>query len=195
MEVRIVDAADGEGIAAMYAPFVTESAVSFETIAPSGEEIGRRIQDTIDQYPWLVADDAGTLAGYTYARRWRTRHAYDWCAEVTIIVGDAYRRRKVGTALYTALLGILGGQGYTRACGVVTRPNPGSSRLHEAMGFRLAGVFDAAGFKFGQWHDLEFWWATLASTEREDAPPARFADFRNTEACLRELRHATALFD
>jgi phosphinothricin acetyltransferase len=193
MEIRIVRSVDAYQIAELYAPLVTEGAVSFEEVAPDAAEIMWRIEEKTAQYPWLVADHAGQVAGYTYATGWRTRAAYDWSCETTIVVDPAFHRRGVGRALLTGICAVLAAQGYTRACAVVTIPNEASSGLHAAVGFELAGVFDASGYKQGRWHDLEFWWRRLRDLPTEPTSPIPFAAFRETEEVARLLAEASEL--
>jgi len=71
--------------------------------------------------------------------------------------------------------------GYRNAFAGIAQPNPASVALHEALGFRPAGLFRAAGFKFGRWHDVGWWQLELQALGRPDA-----AD-RVAEECVRLL--------
>ena len=55
--MRAATTVDAESVAAIYAPLVTATAISFEETAPGPEEIGRRMLAS-PRLPWLVADDA-----------------------------------------------------------------------------------------------------------------------------------------
>src|ERR1041385_2575387 len=109
--IRLATFADGGAIARIYAPFVTHSPTSFETEAPDASEIARRITDTLVSHPWLVYEEAATLAGYAYATKHRVRAAYQWSVEVSAYVDEGFRRRGIAQALYTALFRILALQG------------------------------------------------------------------------------------
>src|SRR5262249_41596064 len=133
--IRLATSDDAAQVAAIYAPFCTDTAISFETVAPSAEEMAQRIRNIIERFPWLVLDDDGRIAGYVYASPHRERAAYRWSVDVTAYVAGEFRRSGVGRALYTALFQILAAQGYIKAYAGVTLPNPGSVGLHEAVGF------------------------------------------------------------
>jgi phosphinothricin acetyltransferase len=170
--IRLATAEDAQAIAAIYAPFCESSIVSFEEAAPSAEEMAGRIAKITAQYPWLVLDD-GAVAGYAYASPHRERAAYRWAVDVTVYVHAEYRRRGVGSAVYTALFAVLARQGYHRAFGGVALPNPGSEGLHEALGFAEVGVYRQVGWKFGAWRDVRWYQRPLRDGAPGPAAPVR----------------------
>src|SRR5262245_60827893 len=101
--IRLAEAGDAEQVQAIYAPFCTDSAVSFGEVAPSVEEVSQRIARTLERWPWLVCAEGERVLGYAYASRHRERAAYRWSVEVSAYVADGQRGRGVGKALYTAL--------------------------------------------------------------------------------------------
>jgi phosphinothricin acetyltransferase len=161
---------DAAQVAAIYAPVVRETAISFEVEPPDEAEMRQRIASTLKQFPWLVCESAGEVWGYVYASPHRTRAAYQWSVDVTAYIHPAHRRRGVGRALYTALLGVLPLQGYYNAYAGITLPNPGSVGLHEAMGFEPVGIYRKVGYKLGRWHDVGWW--SLALCDHDLAPAA-----------------------
>jgi len=170
--IRLAQHQDAEDIAAIYAPFCDASSVSFETAAPSAEEFGKRVQNVTEQWPWLVLLDEGRVAGYAYASRHSERAAYGWAVNTAIYVGDRYRRRGVGRALYTSLFAMLRQQGYFKACAGITLPNAASIALHEAFGFTRVGIYRGIGFKFGNWHDVA-WYEAEVQPEVSNPPAPR----------------------
>lgn len=162
--------ADAAAVAAVYAPYVRETAISFEEEAPDATEMARRIRRTTASLPWLVAEDEGAVVGYAYAAAHRERAAYRWAADVSVYVASTAQRRGVGRALYTALLRDLRGRGTRTVWAGTTLPNAPSVALHEAMGFRPVGVYRAVGWKHGAWHDVGWWGLDLADG-RDDPPP------------------------
>jgi L-amino acid N-acyltransferase YncA len=141
----------------IYAPIVQRTAISFELAPPSEEDFQERIRNTVFTHAWIVCEEAGTIAGYAYANRFRPREAYLWTTEVTVYVDSARQRRGLGRALYLSLFQVLRLQGYCTAIAVIALPNPPSVKLHEALGFKLIGVIGSAGYKFGKWHDTGWW--------------------------------------
>jgi len=172
-KVRPVEPGDAPAIACLYAPIVETTTISFEEIAPDAAEIARRIEAVTRTHPWLVADDAGSLAGYAYATKHRERAAYRWAVDTSVYVDERYRRRGIGRLLYAELFATLRRLGYLRAFAGVALPNAGSEALHEAVGFREVGTYRAVGFKFGRWHDVRWYGLTLG----ESATPAEPVPF------------------
>jgi phosphinothricin acetyltransferase len=169
--IRIASEDDAGDIAAIYAPFCRETPVSFETEAPTVDEMRRRIAKTAKALPWLVCDEDGRVIGYAYAGQHRERAAYRWSVDVSVYVAEGHRRRGLGRALYTSLLAILRLQGFHNALAGATLPNPGSVALHEGMGFEPVGTYRSIGFKCGAWHDVKWWQFRLQGPEPSPAEP------------------------
>jgi phosphinothricin acetyltransferase len=183
VEIRAARPGDAVALAEIYAPVVTESAISFEEVPPSADEMALRVARVLETHPWLVADDGGEVVGYAYATRHRERAAYRWAVDVSAYVAAGRRGRGIGRTLYTALFEELRGLGYLRAYAGVVLPNPASEALHESVGFREIGVYREVGFKFGRWHDVRWYGLTLgrreAAAEREaPAEPIPFSAAR-----------------
>src|SRR5215469_1166537 len=157
MSVRVASPSDGDAVAAIYAPYVLETAISFEEQPPSGAEMAARISETLRSHPFLVFEEAGRVLGYAYGGAHNERAAYRWSANVSVyIAGDAHRRG-IGRTLYRDLLAILARQGFHALFAGITLPNEQSVGLHEAMGFAHLGTYREVGFKFGRWRDVGWW--------------------------------------
>jgi phosphinothricin acetyltransferase len=168
--IRLATENDAEEVREIYAPFCLASPVSFETEAPTAEEMRGRIDKTLKSLPWIVYEaDDGQVLGYAYASRHRERAAYRWSVDVSAYVKDGFRRGGIGRALYTSLVALLRLQGFYNAVAGITLPNPGSVGLHESMGFEPVGVYRQIGFKRGQWHDVA--WYHLRLREHGAEPP------------------------
>jgi L-amino acid N-acyltransferase YncA len=181
MLVRHADPAlDARACAAIYAPFVRNTWVSFEERPPSEVEIARRIGTVSEGFPWLVAEVAGEVVGYAYACAHRDRAAYRWAADVAVYVGEGRRRSGVGRALYGELMPLLSRQGLRIACAGITLPNDASVALHERFGFEPVGVFRHIGWKTGAWRDVGWWQVELLpptdGQPTEPGPPVRLED-------------------
>lgn len=166
--VRLATPGDGAACAAVYAPYVEDSSVSFELQPPTSDEMAARIARTLERSPWMVAEVDGVVRGYAYGGRHRERPAYDWTIETTVYVDRGFAGRGLGRALMAAVLDIARRQGFHLAVAGVTQPNPASTGLHLALGFRRIGEFDAIGWKQGRWHGVEWFGLELAPRE---APP------------------------
>ena len=158
MTLRLATPDDAEAVAAIYAPVVRDTTVSFELEPPSAAEMRARIAATPATLPWLVSlDAAGAVDGYAYAGRHRERAAYQWSVDVTVYVRADARGQGVGRRLYAALFAELVGRGYVQAFAGIALPNAASVGLHEAMGFEAIGVYRSVGFKHGAWRDVGWW--------------------------------------
>lgn len=189
LRIRAAREDDAAAVAAIYAPYVQDTAVSFEVQPPAPDTMAQRIADTLRTHPWLVAqDEAGEVVGYAYAGKHRERPAYRWSVDTTVYIGQVQRGGGTGRALYRALLEVLRQQGFRSAFAEIVLPNPGSVRLHEVMGFEPIGTHRDVGFKLGQWQDIGYWRLGLASGVAPASDPIPFATFRETSA------FATALY-
>jgi phosphinothricin acetyltransferase len=163
--VREATAGDAARMAEIYRPYVEETAISFEEVAPSPREMAARLKDRA--YPWLVAERDGVVLGYAYASPHRTRAAYRFSVEISAYVDPAHHRSGVGRGLYRRLISLLKDAGVFNAYAGIAHPdnNPGSVGLHEAFGFRKVGVYERVGFKSGRWHDVGWWGLRLQEGE------------------------------
>jgi phosphinothricin acetyltransferase len=169
--IRLATPADATAIQAIYAPVVRETAISFEWEPPTVEQMAERIEATLTRFPYLVLERAGEVCGYAYASAFRARAAYDWSVETTIYLAADARGHGVGRALYESLVATVRLLGYRQAYAGITLPNPASIALHERVGFTPAGVYERAGYKFGQWHSVGWWQLMLPLPEGDPAPP------------------------
>jgi phosphinothricin acetyltransferase len=164
---------DAEAIAAIYAPVVTGSTISFELVPPSTDDMRARIASILQILPWLVSlDRDGRVDGYVYAGRHRERAAYQWSVDVTAYVREDARGAGVGRRLYGVLFDELRRLGYCQAFAGIALPNAASVGLHEAMGFLKIGVYRNVGFKFDRWHDVGWWQKELQRPAHPEAPAA-----------------------
>lgn len=157
IEIRPATIADAEAIQHIYAPIVAETAISFEEVPPSVEEMAGRIASILQTHPYLVAVSSGKIRGYVYAGRHDERAAYRHSVDTTVYVAPEAQRSGVGRALYAALLAELRRRRFHAAFAGIALPNPGSVALHESIGFAPLGVYREVGFKFGRWHDVGWW--------------------------------------
>lgn len=185
--IRVATVDDAAAIAEIYAPYVRDTAISFELVPPDAREMAARIAKTVPAYPWLVCEFEGRVIGYAYGSRFAERAAYGWSVTVGIYVARGTHRRGVGRALYAVLLAVLRLQGYHAIFGGITLPNPSSVGLHEASGFSPVGIYREAGFKLGRWHDVGWWGLRFAAPDGEPAAPRPF-----TPALLDEAKRIVA---
>lgn len=170
LQVRLAAPEDAADILAVYAPYITDTAITFETEPPSPADFAKRVAAVTAEYPYLVVERAGRIVAYAYAHRAQQRAAYGWNAELSVYARADCARRGLGRALYGALLELLRLQHVRNVYGVVALPNPGSEGLHRHFGFTLLGVHPHAGYKLGAWHDVGWFGLDLGCAQ----PPAPF---------------------
>ena len=150
---------------------MTDTIISFELEPPDAGEMRRRIEGTLERFPWLVCEREKRVSGYAYASAHGSRAAYRWSVDVSAYVREGERRSGVGRALYTSLFSLLSLQGFYNAYAGITLPNPASVGLHEALGFRPVGVYRGVDYKLGAWHDVGWWHLALRELRAEPDPP------------------------
>lgn len=159
--IRIARPEDAEALLEIYAPYVRETAITFEYEVPSVEEFRKRIESILKRHPYLLAEQDGKITGYAYAGVFNERPAADWAVETAIYVEKGCRRTGVGRVLYGALEKALARQNILNVNACIAWPEKedeyltyDSIRFHEHMGYRMAGRFHQCGYKFGRWYDL-----------------------------------------
>ena len=155
---------------AIYAPYVRDTAITFEYEVPTAAEFGARLHHVLPEYPWLVCRAPGQVLGYAYAHRHMERAAYQWNAELSVYLAKSAVGCGLGGGLYSRLMTLLKAQGVLSVFGCVTSPNPPSDRLHKRMGFKLVGTYLQAGFKNGAWHDVT-WYQKMLGDHLDDPKP------------------------
>ncbi len=171
IEIRGATAHDAVRIASIYAPYVEHTAISFEETPPTADEMAERIIKSSATHPWLVAVLDGVVRGYAYAGFHRPRPAYRWSAEVTVYVEEGFQGLGIGKALYRELFLELSQRGFVTLFAGIALPNPGSERLHEALGFERIGVFPGIGYKLGKWHDVAWYFYHLCDPTEPPTDP------------------------
>ena len=63
IKIRPATEADAAEILNIYAPYITDTAITFEYDVPTLEEFIERIRHTLEKYPYIVALNNGTIVG------------------------------------------------------------------------------------------------------------------------------------
>ena len=168
--IRAARPDDPAVIAAVYAPYVEDTAISFEATSPDAAEMRRRILAQ-PRLPWLVATRGDDVVGYAYASQHRTRAAYRWSVDCSVYLAEQEHGHGTGRALYELLFGQLRDLGFASVYAGIALPNDASVGLHEAMGFQPVGVYRQVGFKLGRWYDVGWWQFALADAPESPAEP------------------------
>ena len=174
MEIRVAAPEDASELVKVYAPYVTDTAVTFEYEIPGIEEMKRRVRETLKRYPYLVVEEAGNILGYAYASPFKARAAYMWSVETSVYLRHDMRSRGIGSVLYGELERQLRRQNVCNLCACITYPNPESIGFHKKLGYKTVAHFSSAGFKSGAWHDIVWMEKELCP---HSIPPLPFLPF------------------
>jgi L-amino acid N-acyltransferase YncA len=177
--VRSATIADAAGVLKIYTPYIENTSFTFETEVPTLAAFENRIMQYLQNYPWLVCEVDGMIAGYAYAARHRERTAYQWSVESSVYVHDDHQRAGVASALYKALFDMLRLQGFRNVYAVINLPNDRSVAFHERLGFRYFATYEQVGYKLGKWKNVGWWRLILNDFGDEPAPPVPFSQLED----------------
>lgn len=183
--IRPATEADAEELLKIYAPYVTDTAITFEYEVPALEEFTGRIRHTLQKYPYLVAVERDEIIGYAYAGVFYGRVAYDWSVETSIYIKRGRTHGGVGKLLYQALEDALKAQNIINLYACIAYPEvedeyltKNSVSFHEHLGYRMIGTFQKCGYKFGRWYHMV--WMEKMIGEHLDKPEKvkRFSEIK-----------------
>jgi L-amino acid N-acyltransferase YncA len=154
-EIRPAGAGDVAAITRIYAEAVAYGTATFEIEPPPEAEMARRQEALLaNNYPYVVAEQDGVVAGYAYAGPYHARPAYRWSVEDSVYVAPEFQRQGFGRLLLARLLADAEARGFRQMIAVIgDSANAGSIALHAAAGFRRIGTVQSVGFKHGRWLD------------------------------------------
>ena len=174
--IRLAQPKDTEGILAIYTHYITNTSFTFEAEVPSVTAFAERITSYLVNWPWLVFEMDGKIAGYAYGSRYRERVGYQWCVECSVYIHDDFQRQGIAKKLYTALFEVLKKQGYRNVYAVINLPNERSVQLHETCGFKWFATYENVGYKLGKWKNVGWWQLIINDYSNEPAPPLSFSE-------------------
>ena len=177
VSIRIASPDDAEKLLAIYAPYVEKTAITFEYDVPTVHEFRKRMEHTLERYPYLVAVVGDEIAGYAYTGSFVGRAAYDHSAETSIYVDENCRHGGIGKRLYEAIEEISAAQNIVNLYACIGYPEVEDEHLtmnsvgfHEHLGYKLVGRFEKCGRKFDTWYDM-VWMEKIIGEHDEDIKP------------------------
>lgn len=169
--IRLVQPSDAAGILAIYEPYIRDTSLTFETEVPAITSFSERINQYMENWPWLVWEDQGLITGYAYASKYRDRAGYQWSIECSVYISNDRFRSGIASQLYRTLFAILKEQGYRNVYAVINLPNDPSIHFHEKLGFRHFATYENVGYKLGRWKNVGWWQLQLNPYDHEPATP------------------------
>ena len=151
---------DAEALLSIYAPYVEQTAITFEYEVPSVEEFRERIIHTLKLYPYPL----------------HPRAAYTWSVETSIYVKKSKKKSGIGKALYSALEKVLAAQNITNVNACIASPetddeylNHNSIQFHQHLGYSMIGEFHKCAYKFGRWYNM-VWMEKMIGSHHQEQP-------------------------
>ena len=183
MKIEPVKIEDAEELLSIYAPYVRDTAISFEYDVPPLSEFRDRIRNISSDLPYIKAVESGEILGYAYASKFKNRKAYDWSVEVTVYVRKDSRKSGVGKMLYNALEDSLKRIGVLNMNACIALPKEEDEHLsnasycfHKKMGFKLVGTFHDSGYKFDTWYDM-IWMEKIIGEHQKNQGNVRYGEW------------------
>lgn len=175
-QIRIATPYDAKEILDIYAPYILDTAITFEYEVPALEEFRERIEHTLVKYPYLVAEKNGQIVGYAYAGPLHERVAYDWAVETSIYVKMDARGHGIGKKLYAALEEALRRQHIVCVNACIAYPDQendaylttDSIEFHTHLEYNMVGEFHQCAYKFDRWYNMV--WMEKSLCERPEKP-------------------------
>lgn len=179
--IRTANLDDAAALLAIYAPYVEQTAITFEYEVPSLEEFRGRIAQTLRRYPYLVAEENGEILGYAYTGPFGERAAYSWAVETSIYLRQDVRGKGLGKRLYQVLEDVSRAQHVQSLYACIAYPDADDAHLssnsvafHTHLGYATVGRFPHCGYKFGAWYIMAWMEKMLGD---HAVPPAAFVPF------------------
>ena len=183
IHIRVASENDAEALLAIYAPYVVKTAITFEYDVPTLAEFRGRIHNTLQKYPYLVAEQDGKILGYAYVGPFHARAAYDWAVETSIYVDENLKHSGVGGKLNRALEAVCGAMGILNMEACIGVPQVEDEHLtrnsveyHTHIGYRLVGEFYKCGYKFGRWYNMVWMEKMIGEHKDEMSAPVWFPE-------------------
>lgn len=152
---------DAERILEIYDYYVRNTAITFEYDTPSLAEFKKRMEKTMQRYPYLVILRDDRIEGFAYAASFIDRAAYNWSCEVTVYLDHNSVKCGMGRLIYEALEKCLRDIGIVNLYACIGYPEKedeyltkNSAKFHEHLGFVKVGEFHKCGYKFNRWYDM-----------------------------------------
>ena len=176
INIRIATPSDAKEILSIYAPYILQTAITFEYDVPTLPEFTRRIERTLMKYPYLVAEKDGQIVGYAYAGPLHERAAYDWAVETSIYVKMDVKGQGIGKKLYAALEAVLRKQHIVCVNACIAYPDgendayltKDSVEFHAHLGYKMVGEFHQCAYKYERWYNMV--WMEKSLCERPEKP-------------------------
>lgn len=178
LRIRAAVADDLPAITRIGGHYVVHSVANFDVEPPPQAAWAHKLAEIVEAgLPFLVAEAAGAVVGYSYASPWRVRPGYRNTVEDSVYVAPEALGQGIGRQLLGALIEACASIGKRQMVAViVVEGGEASVALHRAFGFREVGVLEAVGFKFERWLDTILMQRALGDGAATPAGPGEVSE-------------------
>ena len=163
----MIRAATPGDCAAIWNPIIRDTLVTFTTAEKTAAELEAVLSaKAAEELPFLVAEMAGSIAGFATYGQFGAGPGYARTMEQTIILAPAAQGHGLGRGLIAGLVDHGRARVVHSLWAGVSAENPVGVRFHAAMGFAEIGGRPQVGYKFGRWLDLVLMQEILVYTWR-----------------------------
>jgi phosphinothricin acetyltransferase len=153
--IRPACAEDAPAIAALLNHWIVNTAITFNPVPKSAEEIATQIAaKAAAGHGYFVAVGEDGLVGQASYGQFRAGVGYATCMEHSISLAPDRRGSGIGRALMAAIEGHARGAGAHQMIAGVSGENPEGRAFHAKLGYEMIATIPEAGFKFGRFMDL-----------------------------------------
>lgn len=107
-------------------------------------------------FPVFVAEETGSLAGFSTIGPFRPWHGYRFTVENSVYVAAASRGKGIAKLLMPPIIGASRELNLHAIVAGIEATNEASIALHTKFGFVEVAHFKEVGYKFERWLDLKF---------------------------------------
>lgn len=162
LNLRAFSPDDIPQMTAIYAHYVVNSTVTFDTEPPNEKQMAEKFSAMVAMgHPVIVATEGDKLLGYAYASTYRPRYAYRFTCEDTLYLSPDATGKGIGSRLLERLITEARASGFKQMIGVIEAGAAHSIALHEKFGFEIVARHKDLGFKFERWLSIVHMQLTL----------------------------------
>lgn len=157
MIIREAVSSDIQGITEIYNWAVENSTATFDIVPQTLEARKQWLSHYGGQYPLIVCEKDGKIAGYASLSKFREKEAYARTVELSVYVHPDFQQQGIGRALMLKVIEMGKQLKHHTIISVITTGNDVSVRMHEQLGFSYTGELKGVGYKFDRWLDVVFY--------------------------------------
>lgn len=157
IEIRLATGADVADITALWNRTIRETVATFEFVDKTADEVAATLEArrSAGKASWVAFED-GQFLGFASYFQFRPGNGYARTMEHSIMLWPSANGRGAGRALMAELLAHARAAGAHSMIAAVTASNEAGVAFHTALGFEKRALLADAGFKNGQYLDLQF---------------------------------------